>query len=53
MSHLPEPTAQHMLLPSDAHISFTKIPHGPNDITKMTLAYGCHRSDPTRQPLEM
>lgn len=26
-----------------------KIPHGPNDIKKMTLVYGCHRSDPLDQ----
>lgn len=52
-SHFPEPTAQHVLFPSDAYISFTKIPYGPNDIKKTTLVYGCHRSDPTKQLLEM
>lgn len=54
MSHLPEPTVQYTLLPSDAQcVSFTKIPCGPDDIKRMTSAHGCHGSDPTGQPLEM
>lgn len=44
---------RHTLFPSGAQISFTKIPHGPSIIKKMTLVSGCHRSAPTKQPLEM
>lgn len=34
-------------------VSFTEIPHGQNDIQRLTSAYGCCRSDSAGQTLEM